>query len=278
MKRGSAYDTCEVMDQGGYSYMGVRRILQGIVVAQRPDVVVEIGTYKGFTTACMALTGKIHKSEIWTIDLLRAGQEPNVEDIVGKDHGVHFIKGVRAQEVNWEKEGDGRPIDLLFIDGDHGEEPTREIWRKWSKLVAPGGIIVFHDATETKKGRMARYGVWKVIDEIKWPKCLVVPRKPGICVVHKPDDDLELGPETRVDQIHYVQEKEDTPEAVKLADDRQDEEAPLEPLREGDVKGQGRSAPPKRPKPKISPSGQRARGRGGKFVGGSRQKKGGKDV
>lgn len=58
--------------------------------------------------------------------------------------GINWIKG-RSTEVaqTWDK-----PIDLLFIDGDHGEGvPTAPIddFNAWEKFVPKGGIIMMHD-------------------------------------------------------------------------------------------------------------------------------------
>lgn len=38
-----------------------------------------------------------------------------------------------------------RRIDYLFIDGDHTYEGAKQDFENYSKLVAPGGLIVFHD-------------------------------------------------------------------------------------------------------------------------------------
>ncbi len=39
----------------------------------------------------------------------------------------------------------GGPIRFLLIDADHSHEGVRRDYRLWSPLVAPGGLIVFHD-------------------------------------------------------------------------------------------------------------------------------------
>ena len=39
-----------------------------------------------------------------------------------------------------------RPIDFLFIDGDHSEAGVEQDWQQWHRFVVPGGIVVFHDA------------------------------------------------------------------------------------------------------------------------------------
>jgi len=39
----------------------------------------------------------------------------------------------------------GRPLDLLFIDGDHTYEGVKKDWEMYSPRVRPGGLVVFHD-------------------------------------------------------------------------------------------------------------------------------------
>jgi predicted O-methyltransferase YrrM len=39
----------------------------------------------------------------------------------------------------------GKPVDLLFVDGDHTYEGVKKDWEMYSELVRPGGMIVFHD-------------------------------------------------------------------------------------------------------------------------------------
>ena len=75
-----------------------------------------------------------------------------------------------------------RPIDLLFIDGDHTEHGARRDWNEWNQFVVPGGIVVFHDARIFEGGwtssdwgsvklvnglfRQQRIPGWKIIEEI----------------------------------------------------------------------------------------------------------------
>ena len=44
------------------------------------------------------------------------------------------------------------PVDLVFIDGDHSLETCRSDWDQFSRWVAPGGVVVFHDARQDKPG------------------------------------------------------------------------------------------------------------------------------
>jgi len=40
---------------------------------------------------------------------------------------------------------DGRPVEFLFIDGDHSRDGVWQDFNMYSPLVAPGGLIAFHD-------------------------------------------------------------------------------------------------------------------------------------
>ena len=55
---------------------------------------------------------------------------------------VEFIRDFSFNVVkNWT-----RPLDFVFIDGDHSEKATRQDFEDWERHVRPGGVILFHDA------------------------------------------------------------------------------------------------------------------------------------
>jgi predicted O-methyltransferase YrrM len=43
-------------------------------------------------------------------------------------------------------------VDLVFIDGDHSEAGCERDWLDWSRFVAAGGHVVFHDARADRDG------------------------------------------------------------------------------------------------------------------------------
>lgn len=47
----------------------------------------------------------------------------------------------------------GRPIDLLYIDGDHSYEGVRKDFETYSRLVRPGGLIALHDIVPDARSR-----------------------------------------------------------------------------------------------------------------------------
>jgi len=46
----------------------------------------------------------------------------------------------------------GRPLDFLFIDGDHSYEGVARDFELYSPLVRPGGLIAFHDIVPLAEG------------------------------------------------------------------------------------------------------------------------------
>ena len=56
----------------------------------------------------------------------------------------------------------GRPVDFLFIDGDHSYDGVWADFRMYSPLVRPGGIVAFHDvAQETTVDTVGTARFWK---------------------------------------------------------------------------------------------------------------------
>jgi hypothetical protein len=43
-------------------------------------------------------------------------------------------------------------VDLVFVDGDHSEAGCELDWDCWSRFVAIGGHVVFHDARADRPG------------------------------------------------------------------------------------------------------------------------------
>jgi len=188
VKNKPAFDTSWLLDidfdKGKSHYGGVRRVLQGMIHMMKPEVVVEIGVHKAHTTICLALASKPYGTKIYAIDPNDYGQGERAKRHLGGEHNIVFIMK-RAQEVD--KSEIKTPSDLLFIDGDHGYGPTKEIYEKWSRWMRPGGRIVIHDIILTRTMKTGvTYGVWRVWDEITWPKFVLEEGRPGIGFVRVP--------------------------------------------------------------------------------------------
>lgn len=53
------------------------------------------------------------------------------------------------------------PYDFVFIDADHSYDAGRQDWDNYSPMVAPGGMIAFHDIRRYEHGDLDR--LWEEI-------------------------------------------------------------------------------------------------------------------
>jgi len=129
-------------------------LLFGLARALKPQTVVEIGSARG-KSACflgMALkengSGKLyaidpHAPTAWndlestdTIEEMRR----NISAL-GLEEIVEIVRMTSGEAVkSWT-----RPIDLLFIDGDHSFAGVKSDWDSFSPFVIEFGVVVFHD-------------------------------------------------------------------------------------------------------------------------------------
>jgi predicted O-methyltransferase YrrM len=113
---------------------------------RRPRTVVEIGTQAGGTTF---LLGRLlpDVSLLVGVDLrvrnalrLRAFARAGLEQrFISGNSNEGGTRDLLVQALG------GASIDLLFIDGDHSFRGAAHDFRAYRTLVAPGGLIAFHD-------------------------------------------------------------------------------------------------------------------------------------
>lgn len=131
-------------------------VLHGLVRSLRPEVCVEIGSAQGWSTCHIGLalrenfSGHLyaidpHHATAWNDDQAVASL-PQLQGNLrrfGLDRCVTVVRSTSAEAAR----GWNRPIDLLFIDGDHSFEGVRQDWELFSPFLRPFGVAVFHDTT-----------------------------------------------------------------------------------------------------------------------------------
>jgi predicted O-methyltransferase YrrM len=133
--------------------------------AQNPRLVVEIGTYRGFTTLHLSRNTS-ESCHIFTVDL-----PPESARNAAFYSDSHLVKACGAMPrvfgndpkitqilkdsttINWEQVLNA-PIDFAFIDGSHLYEHVRKDTEGIMKALAPKGVVVWHDyfAVEIRRG------------------------------------------------------------------------------------------------------------------------------
>lgn len=154
----------------GYLVPGQEKALYILASSLKNNsTIVEIGSFKGKSTACLAL-GSPRSTRIYAIDTFKGNKKDFIEGKQFKGGSFynefeknlkeikHFykikpLKGFSSDfGKSWEK-----PIDLLFIDGSHVYEDVKKDFLLFYPWVKRGGIIALHDVTPKTPGV---YKVW----------------------------------------------------------------------------------------------------------------------
>lgn len=73
---------------------------------------------------------------------------PRMRRFARKGQSLHFLRYDSHDASTKEKLLrilSGRPIDILFIDGDHTYEGVKADFQMYAELVGEGGLVAFHD-------------------------------------------------------------------------------------------------------------------------------------
>lgn len=119
------------------------RFLYTMTELHRPQRVVEMGTGVGISAAAIAsaLPGG---AEMWTVDLRpESGREARkVLEALTLD--VNIVTG-RFDAVLEDVLNSATPVDLLFIDGHHQEEPTLTYTETAVPYLSPNALVIYDD-------------------------------------------------------------------------------------------------------------------------------------
>jgi predicted O-methyltransferase YrrM len=128
-----------------------------------PSTVVEIGSWKGKSTYCLARG--LRSGTVVAIDPFDASGEPGSRELYEGTRGeaplldqfvarmtelgvmdkIKVRRGFSSDFV-----GADRAIGLLFIDGDHSKEGCTFDFTNFAPQVAPGGFVALHDFDGTR--------------------------------------------------------------------------------------------------------------------------------
>lgn len=134
-----------------------------IVQETEPGVICEIGTDRGGT---LYLWSKVLGPDgvVFSIDLPRTYRKSLnrfFRSSFFEKREVHFLREdsqLPETKQKLDQKLNGRPIDFVFIDGDHRYEGVKKDFELYAPLVRNGGIIAFHDILDPGVNRL-----WKEI-------------------------------------------------------------------------------------------------------------------
>lgn len=139
------------------------------LVNLNPSVIVEIGAYRGGMAYVLShLAATVISVDIDHNGFLHDLKRDSILHVTGNSTLETTIEQAKAHLG-------GRPIDFLFIDGDHTPEGVTSDWRLWSPLVRPGGLVGFHDSAND-----ACRGVRSLFDSLPGEKEYLI-QTPELC-------------------------------------------------------------------------------------------------
>lgn len=128
-------------------------------------VIVEIGSWKGKSTICLANGSKTWSNiKIYAIDPHIGGIEhqallnnkssfeqfrQNIRNAKVDDIVFPIVKTSQEAAKNWNQK-----IEFLWIDGDHSYEGAKSDFDLYNPYVVDGGLIAFHDSTQGDVNRV----------------------------------------------------------------------------------------------------------------------------
>lgn len=126
-----------------------------VVRELKPQTVLEIGTARGGTLFCWT---RVIPEDSYLISIdLPAGnfgdgygvwRSPIYRSFARGRQRIDLLRGDSHSQSILEKTTEllnGRQVDFLFIDGGHTYQDVKQDFEFYSRFVAPGGLIAFHD-------------------------------------------------------------------------------------------------------------------------------------
>ena len=120
-----------------------RELADLLAVAGGRRRVAEIGTGSAWTAIALALSH--HERTVVSYDPVARPHRELYLGLVRPDvrQRIELLEG--RGEAN---AAEGTFVDLVFVDSSHEREETIATFESWRGLVAPGGIVAFHDYEE----------------------------------------------------------------------------------------------------------------------------------
>ena len=181
----------------------------------RPDVLVELGTWKGDSycafaqaVATLGLPTRCFAVDTWAGDAHTGPYNGTALEELKRHHDARYAAFSTLLQMTFdealERFQDGS-VDLLHIDGCHHYEAVSHDFQAWLPKLSPRGVVLFHDTAE----HVEEFGVWKLWEELSGEhSCFDFRHGHGLGV-------LAIGPE--VDE-HFLDFLEQASDSVAIPD------------------------------------------------------------
>jgi cephalosporin hydroxylase len=120
-------------------------LFQEILVAVRPDLIVETGTGRGGSAVFMAsICDMLQNGQVVTIDVTDRSDRP-AHDRVTYLHGSSTAPEILAEVESIVRQRSDSPTVMVVLDAAHNAEHVLEELRLYHQLVSPGSYLIVED-------------------------------------------------------------------------------------------------------------------------------------
>lgn len=129
---------------GGSTEMEYLTLIHSLVLASKPQAVLETGTSLGIGTLAIAAALKVNGGgKLWTLDVKRAQQARDLISSKGLETHVEFVTAssiefLAATELQFE---------LAFFDSDHGIRRREYVLASQRGCLKSSALCIFHDSS-----------------------------------------------------------------------------------------------------------------------------------
>lgn len=140
-------------------------IYQEIMVMHRPEIVIEIGTYKGGSALFLAnVLDLIGVGSVVTVDIDNAHQSSRPQH-----ERIQYIHGSSLDPEVFDRISriaQGKKNPLVILDGDHRCEHVLQELRLYRSLIEPGGYLIVEDTNVNGHPAFIDHGPgpWEAVD------------------------------------------------------------------------------------------------------------------
>ncbi len=132
------------------------RFLYHLASAMKPTLMVELGSYRGGSTAYTAKGAPACR-----LIAVEPYPQPELEDVLKQCPNIEWKKDISLSNEILNSVAD-QSVDLCFVDTVHTEEYAVPEYQAWAPKMKPGGVMLFDDITIDEL--MA--GAWKKIQSL----------------------------------------------------------------------------------------------------------------
>lgn len=120
-------------------------LIRALVLAAKPQRILEIGVGSGVVTA--ALLDAIHENGSGSLTLVDGFNDWNFQKPAGMNQLPTQVEFIQSLEQDFVRKSvlENRQFDFVVSDADHAH--TGEWAVDTCSIIAPGGLLIYHDAT-----------------------------------------------------------------------------------------------------------------------------------